>query len=139
MAKTILCVLRTITRDNKGAVSFFSPMIGLSEAAIQEVIRLRRRQPNNDHAFLRLGVQTAGCAGLSYHLEFVTTQGDSDRSFDCNGIQIVVDAKSFSYLSGLRLDYSEDLMGGSFRFDNPNAKQTCSCGHSFAVEGNTAA
>jgi iron-sulfur cluster assembly protein len=113
-------------------------MIGLSEAAIQEIFRLRRRQPDHDQAFLRLGIQTAGCAGLSYHLEFSTCQRKDDRLLDCDGICIAVDAASLPYLRGLRLDYSEDLMGGSFRFDNPNAKQTCSCGHSFAVEGETA-
>jgi iron-sulfur cluster assembly protein len=113
-------------------------MIGLSAAAIQEVLRLRRRQPDHDQAFLRLGIQTAGCAGLSYHLEFSTHQREDDRFLDCGGIRIVVDAASLPFLRGLRLDYSEDLMGGSFRFDNPNAKQTCSCGHSFAVEGETA-
>ena len=113
-------------------------MIGLSEAAIQEVLRLRRRQSGNDQAFLRLGIQTAGCAGLSYHLEFSSNQGESDRLFDCSGIRIVVDAASLPYLQGLRMDYSEDLMGGSFRFENPNAKQTCSCGHSFAAEGEAA-
>lgn len=113
-------------------------MIGLSEAAIQEVLRLRRRHSSNDQAFLRLDVQATGCAGLSYHLEFSTIQSSSDRVFDCNGIRVAVDPKNLPYLTGLRLDYSEDLMGGSFRFDNPNAKQTCSCGHSFAVEGEAA-
>jgi iron-sulfur cluster assembly protein len=54
-----------------------------------------------------------------------------DQVFDCGAVQVVIDPQSWPYLNGLTLDYTEDLMGGSFRFDNPNAKQTCSCGHSF--------
>jgi iron-sulfur cluster assembly accessory protein len=109
-------------------------MIGFSAAAVQEVQRLRRRHPGQEQAFLRLSIQPTGCAGFSYQLEFSDHQDSGDRIFDCDGIRVAIDAQSLPYLEGLTLDYSEDLMGGSFRFNNPNAKQTCSCGHSFALE-----
>jgi iron-sulfur cluster assembly accessory protein len=56
-----------------------------------------------------------------------------DQLFNCDGVQVVVDAQSISAIAGLTLDYSEDLMGGGFRFHNPNALQTCGCGNSFSL------
>jgi iron-sulfur cluster assembly protein len=109
-------------------------MISLSTTAANEVKRLQgKHQPSNRGA-LRLSVQPKGCAGLSYQLDFTDIVESDDRLFECDNIQVVVSCSSLAYVDGLTLDYSEDLMGGSFRFHNPNAKQTCSCGHSFAVE-----
>jgi iron-sulfur cluster assembly accessory protein len=109
-------------------------MIRLSTTAANEVKRLQgKHQPSNRGA-LRLSVQPKGCAGLSYQLDFTDVVEPDDRLFECDSIRVVVSCGSLSYVDGLTLDYSEDLMGGSFRFHNPNAKQTCSCGHSFAVE-----
>lgn len=56
-----------------------------------------------------------------------------DQVVRCDGVEIVVDAHSLPYLDGLMLDYTEDLMGGGFRFHNPNAVQSCGCGNSFSV------
>lgn len=56
-----------------------------------------------------------------------------DQILNCDPVQILVDRDSALYLSGLTLDYSEDLMGGGFRFRNPNIKQSCSCGISFSI------
>lgn len=66
-------------------------------------------------------------------MSFDETVAASDRIFNLNGIQLVVDAKSLDYADGLSVDYSEDLMGGGFRFQNPQAIATCGCGNSFSM------
>lgn len=108
-------------------------MIYLSSTAKQEVKRWQaaRRKPNSR---LRLGVQTGGCSGLYYTLELDETLKADDRVYEQDELAVVVDPSSDHYLQGLTLDYSEDLMGGGFRFTNPQATATCGCGHSFSVE-----
>jgi iron-sulfur cluster assembly protein len=109
-------------------------MIRLSTTAASEVKRLQGKHLKSSSGALRLSVQSKGCAGLSYQLDFTDTVELDDQLFEDDNIRVVVNCQSLVYVNGLTLDYSEDLMGGSFRFHNPNAKQTCSCGHSFAVE-----
>lgn len=107
-------------------------MISLSHAAISEIARLKtkRHEPN---LVFRLGVQPSRCLALSYVMTFDASIQQDDQLYDCNGIQVVVEAKSLAALSGLTIDYSEDLTGGGFRFHNPNAIQSCGCGNSFLV------
>jgi iron-sulfur cluster assembly protein len=112
-------------------------MIRLSITATHEVKRLQGKHLKSNLGALRISVQPKGCAGLSYQLDFTEAVEPDDQMFECDGIQVVVNCGSLAYVDGLTLDYSEDLMGGSFRFHNPNAKQTCSCGHSFAVDSGT--
>lgn len=107
-------------------------MIQLSKAAASEIKRLQmhRRQ---SQAKLRLSVQAGGCADFYYTIDFDEAISQGDRVYDCHHIQVVVDSQSLNYLTGLTLDYSEDLMGGGFRFHNPNAVESCGCGNSFRV------
>ncbi|QSJ17157.1 iron-sulfur cluster assembly accessory protein [Nostoc sp. UHCC 0702] len=105
-------------------------MIHLSPAALSEIGRLKSKQPN---ALFRLAVKPGGCSGLFYDMSFDEAVKVSDRLFDLNGIQVVVDAETLDYVNDLALDYSEDLMGGGFRFHNPQAIATCGCGNSFCV------
>lgn len=72
---------------------------------------------------------------MVYSLEFEETPRPEDRVYDCNGISVVVAQQQINYIDGLTLDYSEDMMGGGFRFHNPNAKQSCGCGNSFSIQG----
>ncbi len=111
--------------------------IDLSKAAEGEIKRLRSKHHPAD-ARLRLGVQSGGCADLFYTIEFDDSARQGDAVYDCRGISVVVDAQSLNYMKGLTLDYSEDLMGGGFRFHNPNATSSCGCGNSFSVEKKTA-
>lgn len=108
-------------------------MIKLSQAAANEIRRLqiKRRCPK---ARLRLGVQAGGCVDLFYTIDFDEEMNSSDRVYECDGVGVVVDEKSLNAIAGLVLDYSEDLMGGGFRFHNPNASETCGCGNSFRLE-----
>ena len=83
--------------------------------------------------FVRVGVKSGGCSGLSYDLKFDNDQKDGDKEFESNGIKIVVDNKSFLYLIGTTLEYSGGLNGTGFVFNNPNANRTCGCGESFSL------
>lgn len=108
-------------------------MITLTEAAVKEVKRVMGEQ-NLPNVFLRVGVRGGGCAGLSYSLEFDTELGSHDRRFDVDGITVVVNAKSYFYLNGTTLDYVQHGLTSGFIFRNPNARQTCGCGSSFAPQ-----
>jgi len=108
-------------------------MINLSKAAVGEIRRLQMRR-NNKESQLRLGVQAGECATFHYTIDFDDEINPDDRIYNCEGISVVVDTLSVNYINGLTLDYSEDLMGGGFRFHNPNTLQNCGCGSSFCVE-----
>ena len=107
-------------------------MIHLSNSAIEEILRLRARQ-SNPTAVFRLKVEPGGCAGLLYTTHFDNTLQPSDQVHDYQGVKVAIDAQSVEYLNGLSLDFSEDLMGGSFRFHNPKATKNCGCGVSFEL------
>ena len=83
--------------------------------------------------FVRVGVESGGCSGLSYKLDFDEKQQIEDRIIESNGIKILVDKKSYLYLVGTTLNYSGGLNGKGFIFENPNANRTCGCGESFAL------
>jgi len=83
--------------------------------------------------FIRVGVKGGGCSGLMYELTFDNKINESDKSFEDNGVQVVVDKKSFLYLIGTTLDFSGGLNGKGFVFSNPNADRTCGCGESFSL------
>ena len=86
-----------------------------------------------EHDFVRVGVKSGGCSGLSYDLNFYKKQLDEDRLFEDNSVKIVVDKKSLFYLVGTTLEYSGGLNGKGFVFNNPNANRTCGCGESFSL------
>ena len=107
-------------------------MIQLSDSAKIEVQKLTAEQKRPD-AFLRIGVKGGGCSGMTYDVKLDENEDSLDRVFDLNGIKVVCDSKSFIYLDGMTIDFSNELVGGGFRFVNPNASGTCGCGTSFAV------
>ena len=109
-------------------------MIKVSEAAKNKVIGLMQDDgfnPSTD--YIRVGVKSGGCSGLSYDLKFDKSQIEGDKVFEDNGIKIIVDKKSFLYLIGTTLEYSGGLNGSGFVFNNPNANRTCGCGESFSL------
>ncbi len=105
-------------------------MIKISETAAGEIKRLLTSQGKEGWG-LRFGVRGGGCSGLSYTMNFEEEPGDRDRVFEHDGVRVWTDQKSFLHLSGMTLDFSSELIGGGFKFNNPNATQNCSCGQSF--------
>jgi len=78
-------------------------------------------------------VKGGGCSGLTYQLDFDNESQPGDMVFGDDNLKVVCDMKSFLYLCGTELDYSDGLNGKGFNFINPNASRTCGCGESFAV------
>ena len=114
--------------------SYISTMIKVSKTAKSKVMQLMQEDgfdPSKD--YVRVGVKSGGCSGLSYDLKFDKSQIDGDKLFEDNGVKIVVDTKSFLYLIGTTLEYSGGLNGAGFVFNNPNANRTCGCGESFSL------
>jgi iron-sulfur cluster assembly protein len=108
-------------------------MITVTENAKKQAIHLIKEENRPADSFIRVGVDSGGCSGLSYKLEFDNVLQPTDQVFEDKGIKIVVDKKSFLYLIGTELDYSAGLNGKGFVFINPNASRTCGCGESFSV------
>jgi len=88
---------------------------------------------NYTNDFVRVGVKSGGCSGLSYDLKFDSNKNENDKVFEDNEVKIIIDKKSFLYLVGTTLDYSGGLNGTGFVFKNPNANRTCGCGESFSL------
>jgi len=106
-------------------------LIAITEAAGQKVQSLIARDQEGE--FLRVKVTGGGCSGLAYKMKFVEAPKRGDILICDQNVQLIVDSKSALYLRGMTLDYSDKLVAGGFKFSNPNAKATCSCGESFAV------
>ena len=105
-------------------------IITVSPSAVAEVKRLLDQEEDKS-LFLRLGVSAGGCSGMSYSMAFDNQASDLDRVFDFDGLQVRVDLKALMYLKGSVLDYEGGMLGGGFKFSNPNAKRSCGCGTSF--------
>lgn len=109
-------------------------MIKVSDTARQKVVNLMQEEGFNAQTdYIRVGVKSGGCSGLSYELRFDRAVGETDKVFEDNAVRIVVDKKSFLYLVGTTLEYSGGLNGKGFVFNNPNAQRTCGCGESFSL------
>ncbi len=109
-------------------------MIQVSETAKNKVIEMMTEDGFDSNAdYVRVGVKSGGCSGLSYELKFDKEQTENDTLFESNEIKIIVEKKSFLYLAGTILEYSGGLNGKGFVFNNPNAQRTCGCGESFSL------
>jgi iron-sulfur cluster assembly protein len=117
-------------------------MIHLSKSAVDEILRLKSKHAHaNDR--LRVGIQPSCCSSMAYVLEFDQKsrsdsqipdgQGSDGQIYEIDKLEVIIDSHSAQYLNGLTVDYTEDLMGGGFRFHNPNATHTCGCGNAFSV------
>lgn len=107
--------------------------ISLTPAAAAEVKRLIALQENHEGLMLRVGVDGGGCSGLSYKMEFAREVEEFDRTFEFDGITIVVDAKSLIYMDGTTIEYNTEILNGGFKFNNPMSTRSCGCGSSFSV------
>ena len=109
-------------------------MIKVSDTAKKKIIDLMQ-DDGFDAAqdYVRVGVKSGGCSGLSYDLKFDKEIGENDKVFEDNNIRVAVEKKSFLYLAGTILEFSGGLNGKGFVFSNPNANRTCGCGESFSL------
>lgn len=89
---------------------------------------------------LRVFVAGGGCSGLQYGMAFEGENREFDHVIEAHGVRMYVDPTSAEYLYGSTIDYVDNLMGGGFRIENPNAVASCGCGHSFRTKdsGSTA-
>lgn len=109
-------------------------MIKVSDTARTRVVALMNEEGFDAATdYVRVGVKSGGCSGLSYELKFDDRISETDKVFEDNAIRIIVDKKSFLYLVGTVLEYSGGLNGKGFVFNNPNAQRTCGCGESFSL------
>lgn len=109
-------------------------MIKVSDTAKSKVMALMSEEGfDASKDYVRVGVKSGGCSGLSYELKFDNTVAETDKLFEDNAVKILVDKKSFLYLVGTVLEYSGGLNGKGFVFNNPNAQRTCGCGESFSL------
>ncbi len=110
-------------------------MIGITELAAGKA---RTMMADNDLApegqsGVRIGVKAGGCSGLNYVLDLVESPNDNDRVFEAHGVKVYCDPRSYLYLHGTEIDFEDSVMGGGFKFNNPNARRSCGCGTSFTV------
>ena len=107
--------------------------ITLSETAASEIKKIIKEQNLPEaETKLRVGVKGGGCSGFSYTLDLTEEpKTDMDEEMQEHGVKILVDMKSYLYLNGTTLDFTDGLNGSGFTFNNPNAKGTCGCGTSF--------
>lgn len=104
----------------------------LTENAAQQI--LRQLEKRGKGIALRIGVKKVGCTGLAHTFELIDEVDPNDHSFESHGARIAIDAASFEYLDGSRIDFVTDGMKQSFKFDNPNVDSECGCGESFNVK-----
>ena len=115
--------------DMAGVLLANEKLVRLTEGASVKISQLVEREKQGE--FLRIRITGGGCNGLSYKMKFVDEPRKGDLYVESEGSKVLVDSKTALYLKGTTLDYSDKLVGGGFKFSNPNAKASCSCGESF--------
>ena len=113
-------------------------VLTLLPAAAAKIQALLAERNLTEHG-LRVFVAGGGCSGMQYGMAIEKDAGEFDSIIESQGVRIFIDPTSMMYLSGATVDYVDNLMGGGFRIDNPNAVSTCGCGHSFRTSGSAGA
>ncbi|KIK99937.1 hypothetical protein PAXRUDRAFT_86408, partial [Paxillus rubicundulus Ve08.2h10] len=113
------------------------PTIKSTKAALtvtpEAVLRLRALLNGPTPQLIRIGVRNKGCAGLSYHLDYVDKPGKFDEVVEQDGVRVLIDSKALFSIIGSEMDWKEDALSSKFVFNNPNIKDACGCGESFTV------
>lgn len=108
-------------------------MVSISNTAKEKIIELMQKEGLSPiNSFLRIGVKSGGCSGLSYDLSFDDINKIDDKIFEYDNVKILINKDHLLYLDGIQLEYSDGLNGKGFYFNNPNAIHTCGCGESFS-------
>ena len=104
----------------------------LTASAVRRIATLLEDEPK-DGMMLRVSVAGGGCSGFQYAFEIETAKADDDLVIEKNGVRVLVDPVSVDFLKGARIDFVDDLIGQSFKIDNPNVSASCGCGVSFSI------
>ncbi len=105
--------------------------VTMTERAARRIGEILKAEPVG--AMLRLSVLGGGCSGFQYKFDVEKTQADDDQTIVRDGVTMLVDSVSLQYLAGSEVDFVEDLIGASFKVNNPQAKASCGCGTSFSL------
>ena len=107
-------------------------MVQVSNSARDRLLQLIKKS-GEEKNYVRVGVDSGGCSGLTYQLDFDNNRKKDDELIENNGVCLLVNKNSLLYLAGTTLDFSDGLNGKGFVFNNPNASRTCGCGESFSL------
>ncbi|HKI56898.1 MAG TPA: iron-sulfur cluster assembly accessory protein [Trueperaceae bacterium] len=119
------------------AITTSDPQMTVSPAAAAKAAELLESS-GKEGAAIRVFVKSGGCSGYQYGMAIDDRRLEGDREFASEGVPLVVDARSWPLVKGSQVDYVENLMGGGFQVNNPNATSSCGCGHSFRTDGDQA-
>ena len=111
---------------------FKDAQIYVSKKAVTRLKAVMSSEGKSDY-FLRMSVDSGGCSGMNYKMDFDKEQDTFDKVFNQNGLNVICDFKSWLYLKNITIDYSDDMLNGGFKIENPNAERTCGCGTSFSA------
>ena len=108
-------------------------VVSISEKAAEKIKYFASKEGVTGNVGIRVAVKGGGCSGLTYDLDITDKELETDKIVEQHGVKVMVDKKSYIYLVGTELEFSDGLNGKGFVFSNPNAKKTCGCGTSFGV------
>ena len=106
--------------------------VELTSSAAARVATLAENE-GNPNLMLRVQVLGGGCSGFQYDIGFADSQNDDDQVFETDGVKMLIDETSLPFLEGAKVDFVQELIGSTFRIDNPNASSACGCGSSFSL------
>ena len=113
-------------------------VVTLTENAAEKLGGILEQKGLRESHALRVFVKGGGCGGMQYGMTFDDDIQDADQVFEQYGLRVVIDPTSFFYVGGASIDYIDNLMGGGFHIENPNATSSCGCGSSFRTNGDEA-
>jgi iron-sulfur cluster assembly protein len=121
--------LEQMSKEDIQSINFDNDKIKLTEIAAKHLLSI-------DLPIIEMSAEGGGCSGMNYKMQplpksFIGSK--TDKVFESHGVKIVVPMSSYVYMMGLQIDYSDDLLNGGFKFDNPQAERSCGCGTSFSV------
>ena len=105
--------------------------VSLTERAAQRITEIAAGDPSSPA--LRISVEGGGCSGFSYKFDLVGAAEADDFVIEKSGAKVLIDPVSLEYMAGCEIDFVDDLIGASFKIQNPNATSSCGCGTSFSM------
>ena len=111
---------------------FNNAQISVTKKAAKKETAVMASEGKGDY-YQRMSVDSGGCSGMNYKMDFDNNKESFDKIFESNGLTVICDLKSWLYLKDITVDYSDDMLNGGFKIENPNAERTCGCGTSFSA------